>query len=198
MVMITRAVCTVCGSLLAVVSGFVLPTWDKKWLPSHLASAIKCNYDYFTATFFNPDINTSWLKNKRMAESNNSNVFDSFNRYMQDPGKEKSAIYYDLITYNVRITRDLNNIHIEQDEKKTGTDLSNAAQQKRINECLHLYNIVMSYLPHLDLSLTTKLINYDEDTMPYIIMNKAQIVSLEKIIIELKAMQEDLNKLVNK
>jgi len=196
-IMITRAVCTIGGSFLAVVSGFVLPTWDRKWLPSHLAAAIKCNYDYFVATFFTPDVNAGWLKNKRFAESNNSNVFDSFNRYIQDPGKEKSAIYYDLITYNVRITRDLNNIHIEQDEKKPEINIADPAQQKRINECLHLYNIVMSYLAHLDLGINAKLVDYDEDTLSPINLNRAQMISLEKMIIELKAMQQDIEKLIN-
>jgi uncharacterized membrane protein YccC len=197
-IMVTRAICTVGGSLLAVISGFVLPTWDKKWLPSHLASAIKCNYDYFIFTFFSAGSQVSWLRNKRMAESNNSNVFDSFNRYMQDPGKEKSEIYYDLITYNVRITRDLNNIHIEQDEKKQEKEVTSEAQQMRINECLRLYNIVMSYLNNLDLSLSTKLVEYDEDRLSPIKLNKAQMVSLEKIIIELRAMQQDIEKLINK
>jgi len=197
-IMITRAVCTIGGSLLAVVSGFVLPTWDRKWLPGHLAAAIRCNYEYFLYTFYTPKQHTSWLKSKRLAESNNSNVFDSFNRYMHDPGKEKSATYYDLITYNVRITRDLNNIHIEQEEKKQGANLSDAVRQKRINECLQLYNIVISYLARLDKGESIKPFEPDEDMLSPISLNKAQVVSLEKMIIELKAMQQDIEKLVNK
>ena len=117
---------------------------------------------------------------------------------MHDPGKEKSATYYDLITYNVRITRDLNNIHIEQEEKKQGANLSDAVRQKRINECLQLYNIVISYLARLDKGESIKPFEPDEDMLSPISLNKAQVVSLEKMIIELKAMQQDIEKLVNK
>ena len=117
--MVTRALCTIGGALLAIVSGLaLLPTWDRKWLPSHLANAVNSNYEYFIATFYSAKKITNWTRYKRISESDNSNVFDSFNRYVDDPGKVKSLEYYDLITYNVRITRDLNNIHLEQDEKK--------------------------------------------------------------------------------
>ena len=192
-IMITRAVCTICGSFLAVVSGFVLPTWDSKWLPSHLAAAINCNYQYFVATFFSPRTNASWLRNKRMAESRNSNVFDSFNRYMHDPGKEKTEAYYDLITCNVRITRDLNNIHIEQDEKKIINAGTTPEQQKKVSECLQLFNEIMQRLPELPGVPSPKLFDAAENAGTTLCLDAVQMISLEKMIIELKAMQTDIS-----
>lgn len=194
--MLTRAICTIGGSLLAITSGFaLLPTWDKKWLPSHLASAIYSNYEYFIATFYASQRITNWTRYKRIAESNNSNVFDSFNRYVEDPGQEKSLEYYDLITYNVRITRNLNNIHLEQDEKKiTQQIFATPAQQKRINECFELFNTAIKYLPAFNPDAKRPLDNPGNYPTPFV-LNEAQIISLEKVIIELKSMQDDMEKL---
>jgi uncharacterized membrane protein YccC len=197
-IMITRALCTIGGAGLAVISGFaLLPTWDKKWLPGHLAGAIQCNYEYFTATFFAARRNVNWTRNKRDAESKNSNVFDSFNRYMAEPGKEKSAIYYDLITYNVRITRNLNNIHLEQDEKRLSVETqATAAQQKRINECLACFNLVVAGLPRLKPGIHPKIVERNELMCSPFLLNEAQMISVEKLVIELKAMREDMDELM--
>ncbi len=197
MLMVTRALCTIGGACLAIFSGFaLLPTWDKKWLPSHLAEAVSANYAYFVATFFSGQRPTNWTKNKRITESKNSNVFDSFNRYMEEPGKEKSAAYYDLITQNIRITRNLNNIHLEQDEKKQTTEVPTPEQQGRINECMTWYNRIMYLLPLLNASLQPRII--DDSALPTssFRLNDAQTISVEKIIIELKAMHEDLEKIL--
>ena len=193
--MITRAICTVGGALLAVVAGFaLLPTWDKKWLPSHLADAIYFNYEYFIATFYSDAPIANWTKYKRNVESKNSNVFDSFNRYMEEPGKEKSEVYYDLITCNVRITRDLNNIHLEQDEKKMAQSGSaSAAQQAKINECLHIFNSILKQLPDLNPAIKMNISATLGAVTPFM-LDETQMISLEKLAIELKALQDDLGK----
>lgn len=197
MIMIVRALCTVGGALLALVCGFaLLPTWDKKWLPTHLASAVYSNYNYFIATFFSAERLITWTKSKRIAESRNSNVFDSFNRYMQEPGKEKSDIFYDLIIYNVRVTRNLNNIHLEQDEKNYTQLLpATALQQGKINECLSWFNKVITRLPSLDKQLMPAITEVDESFITPFRLNDMQMINLEKLIIELKTMYEDIQKL---
>jgi len=197
MILITRALCTIGGALLAVVSGFaLLPAWDKKWLPTHLAAAINCNYRYFTATFFSPAPIASWTKQKRQAESKNSNVFDSFNRYMDEPGKEKTELYYSIITTNVRITRNLNNIHLEQDEKNTERlTTPTPRQQNRINECLAAFNNVVRCITSLNPGMRANIIEPSLVLSTPFALNEAQARSLEKLIIELKNMQEDLEKL---
>jgi uncharacterized membrane protein YccC len=198
MILLTRALCTVGGAMLAVVSGFaLLPAWDKKWLPTHLVGAIGANYEYFIATFFSARRPANWTRHKRNAESKNSDAFDSFNRYMQEPGKEKSELYYDLITDNIRICRNLNNIHLEQDEKKAVTATADPSQQKKINEAQNLFNRIMQLLEDI------KPVNAPPIADPQVIqspfeLNKAQMISLEKLIIELKAMHTDLEKLAGK
>jgi uncharacterized membrane protein YccC len=197
MLMITRALCTIGGAFLAVFSGFaLLPTWDKKWLPSHLAGAINANYEYFITTFYSSLPRNTWTKNKRMVESLNSDVFDSFNRYMQEPGSEKSETYYDLITYNVRITRNLNYIHLEQDEKKIEQPApATITQQARINECLEAFNRIIGCLPRFNPNIDRKPAQYSDDFRSPFLLNEAQMVNLEKLAIELKTMQQDLETL---
>jgi hypothetical protein len=186
-----RAGCTIAGSLLAVISGFaLLPAWDKKWLPTHLADAIKSNYNYFTDTFFGKTNN--WTRNKRQVESKNSDVFDSFNRYMEEPGKEKTEEYYDIITCNVRITRDLNTINIEQEEKKVIDSQPYPAQQKILDECLDLFHELLPMLKKLNSHVDTTTLQIDDHTPPPFRLNDVQLVSLEKLRIELKAMKEDM------
>jgi hypothetical protein len=170
MLMVTRALCTVGGAFLAVASMFAfLPTWDRKWLPSHLTAAIQCNYEYFFVTFFSSSRVATWTKYKRGVETKNSNVFDSFNRYMQEPGKEKSAFYYDLIMYNVRVTRNLNYIHSEQDEKQAPNETATAKQQSKINECLRIFHAVLDQLHNLDTGSKAKYTQpagWDCNTLP--------------------------------
>lgn len=197
MLMVTRALCTIGGSILAVVAGFaLLPTWDKKWLPSHLSSAIRSNYEYFIATFYTAAPLTTWTKFKRTAESDNSNVFDSFNRYMEEPGKEKSSLYYDLISHNVRITRNLNNIHLDQDEQNNNRRVAaDEIQQQRIDECKEWFARVVSYLPELNTKLAP--LSVPATTNTSFQLTTAQVISLEKLIIELTAMHQDMEKLLH-
>lgn len=191
--MLVRLLCTVGGCLLAVVSGFVLfPAWDKKWLPAHLADAIATNYYYFINTFYPGTGLRAWTKNKRLAESKNSNVFESFNRYMEEPGSEKHTEYYDLITCNVRITRDMNSINVEHDEHKITQTNASAAQQARIDVCLDLFHEILPLLRGLDPDVAVQTIKQGQRVVPSMGLNEAQMVSLEKLRIELLSMKEDL------
>ncbi len=193
MLMVTRALCTIGGALLAIGAGFVLlPTWDKKWLPSHLAEAIRCNYEYFIITFYQGEQRANWIKYKRVVESKNSNVFDSFNRYMQEPGEGKSTLYFDLVMHNIRVTRNLNNIHLEQDEAQKNELVSSNAVADKVSECCQLFHELLSSL---------KIIGYVPppaalpENSSLLKLNDAQMVSLQKLNIELKTMIGDIIKL---
>lgn len=195
MLMVARVVSTIGGALMAVAAGWLLlPTWDKKLLPSFLARAVAANYDYFNATFFLPAEHANWTKYKRLAESGNSNVYDSFNRYMQEPGRRKSDAWYALITCNVRITRSLNNIHMEQAEKK----IADAPQDPdalniKVAECVALFDTVLGHMERLKPGVLRDLKPIGA-AQPQITLNTAQSYALEKIVLELKAMLVDLNK----
>lgn len=193
MLMVTRALCTVGGALLAIAAGFLLlPTWDRKWLPAHLAEAIKSNYDYFIATFYKGEQLVNWTKFKRAVEFRNGNVFDSFNRYMQEPGEDKSTIYYDLTMHNIRITRNLNNIHLEQDEKLQD-ETADITQQQKIDQCLMLFAELMQSLSVIDNSVSSPFSPLKNgDTVA---LNEAQLISLQKMSIEIKSMLADMQKL---
>ncbi len=190
--MVYRALCTTGGAMLAIFSGFaLLPDWDKKWLPAHLAAALRNNYSYFLATFYSAAPVNNWTKLKRLSESNNSDVFDSFNRYITEPGSKNTELYYSIITTNVRTTRNLNNIHLEQDEtKKDQTKTTTLLQQKRILECHSYFTLILNNLPGSAISDSGE--NTNDNNLPSITLNEAQMHSLEKLAIELKTLSEDV------
>lgn len=200
MLIVTRALNTIGGAALAIIAGFVLlPTWDKKWLPRHLADAIDANYQYFIATFFSPRKSINWTRNKRNVETRNSNVFDSFNRYMQEPsGRQKSTVYFDIITHNIRITRNLNNINAEQDAKAADTVVATPEQQNRINECLSWFNYSVQQAAQLNDDIKGVTTTYKEDYLSPFLLNDNQSVYLEKLLIELKTLHQDLELLLDK
>jgi uncharacterized membrane protein YccC len=194
--LLTRAGSTIGGAGLAIIAGFaLLPHWDKKWLPRHMTTAICANYNYFIATFFGTKALINWTRQKRNAESKNSNAFDSFNRYMQEPSlKRKSyAIYYHLITHNVRITRELNNIHLEQEHKNEAEgDILTTNQLQRLNLCLYWFNNNMELVRQINPDIPAQ--TAPQQPLP-VALTSQQLLYIDRMIIELKAMNSDLQKL---
>lgn len=191
-----RALATMGGAALAIIAGFaLLPHWDRKWLPVHVTSAINCNYHYFTATFFSEGAN--WIRHKRSAESKNSNAFDSFNRYMSEPaiGRKSYKPFYQLITHNVRITRELNNIHLEQENRRDTIEPPTAAQQGKINDCLEWFNKVMLRVKHINADVDTELIEPSENYISPFCLTTHQELYLDKLLYELKAVHPIIGQL---
>ena len=118
-IIIIRAISTLVGAAIAVLASFVLlPEWDKKKLPEHLADALRRNYEYLLFTYGIGALPTdTWTRFKRIAETANSKAFESLQRYLEEPdGKQKQIVQpYQLLTHNVRITRDLNQIQLERE-----------------------------------------------------------------------------------
>jgi uncharacterized membrane protein YccC len=198
--LIIRSLSTLGGATLAVVAGFILlPAWDKKWLPRHLAAALHMNYDYFVFTFITPQPSVSWTKSKRMAETENSNAFDSFNRYMQEPGVTRKAYsaYYQFITHSVRLTRELNNIHLEQDGKDEQALqlVATPEQELLVAECLAVFNKVVRIIPALYKKEAVEIIKEMPGQQPLFHLSPHQVVYLEKMIVELKALRRNLEDL---
>lgn len=195
---ITRALCTIGGAFLAVVSGFVLlPTSDKKWLPKYLHAAILSNYKYFTDTFFTNQKITNWTRPKRVAETNNSNVFDSFNRYTEEnKDAEKLKLYFDIITHSVRITRYINNIHLEEDHKNIQLQVkASPTQQQKVNETLLSFNHILEISDTMYPAEKANIIIPANDFLSPFYLTENQMLYLEKLSIELDTMQIDIKKL---
>ncbi len=196
---VTRALATVGGAGLAIVAGFLLlPHWDRKWLPVHLAEAIRTNYEYFLFTFFSPEPNVNWTRLKRNAESKNSNAFDSFSRYMQEPGggKKSYSTYFQLITHNVRLTRELNNIHLEEENRpENARGVATEEQQAAINKCLQHFNRNIAFIRTIDPELEIDVVQADEHSVSSFRLTKHELLYLDKMVIELEEMYQDLQKL---
>jgi uncharacterized membrane protein YccC len=198
MLIIIRAVCTIGGAGLAVASGFLLlPVWDKKWLPSHLVRAIEGNYKYFIKTFYTATPQQAWTRCKRDAETANSNVFDSFNRYLQEPTeKENSTLYYSLITTNIRITRYLNNIQTELEERAQHQPVTDE-QQQRIDECFLWFNRNLQLLAALQPEASEAIMEKSNERTVFR-LNDTQQVFVDKVLVELKTMHQDIEKFTGK
>lgn len=198
-VLITRFLSTIGGASLAVIAGFAfLPHWDKKWLPIHFAEAVQTNYNYFIASFFKHKNGFNWIRYKRTSESKNSSAFDSFNRYLQEPGNtQKETIFYELITHNIRITRDLNHLHLEGEHKLPGHIISPRSQQTKINECLLWFNKVTETLHYFDPEIKEADPVLNEQILTNYQFSEAQMQYVERLLIELKTMYQDMMRYVD-
>lgn len=152
-VIFMRALSTIGGACLSILAGFaLLPDWDSKWLPKHIAQAITANYNYFIAGFFSEGI-PDWTKMKRLAETANSNAFDSFNRYLSEPTLHKRPVMslYHIILNNVHITRELNNIHVDDEVMSLNDEMpSDENSEELLQLCLQRFHDVLKLTPYLD------------------------------------------------
>jgi hypothetical protein len=205
-VILMRALSTIGGAALAVVGEFaLLPTWDKKWLPRHIAAMIDANYNYFLFTFYPNRFSSAhqWTHFRRMAESSNSNAFDSFNRYLAEPtSKTKDyTLHYQIISHCIRITRELNNYHIETDLTKTILSKKEFEIHKlKIHACLLQFNYIEEELNSLNISKDGAIEEdvLEEFSISFIPLNDIQSTYLDKLNVELNAFVRDMNKWVAK
>lgn len=200
-VIVTRMLCTVGGAALAIVGEFaLLPTWDKKWLPRHIATAMYANYNYFLFTFFpnNFDSQHQWTHYRRSAESSNSNAFDSFNRYLAEPTtKEKDyAIFYQLISHCIRITRELNNYHIESDARNNQflQKKELEGQKEIINQSLQKFNTLLQSIKAKGFESLAEQTIFEDQSVGFVPVSLSQTIYLSKLNIELNAFVRDMDK----
>lgn len=118
-----RVGATMIGSAIAIIAGFVLlPVWDSKEFPNYLAQVYIQNRRYFINTFYQ-DHHDAWLNYKTSAETANSQAFDSLNRTLKEPTRNRKVIpeaYFQTLTHFVRVTRELSNYNseVENDDYK--------------------------------------------------------------------------------
>ncbi len=114
-----RGLITVAGSAIAIGAGFLLlPTWDRRKLPLHLAAAFEKNYQYLCFTLRTAgSTRREWVQHKRAAEQANSRAFESFQRYLREPDIRQKVFItpYQVLTHNMRLTRELNQVQLERE-----------------------------------------------------------------------------------
>ncbi|MBS1783232.1 MAG: FUSC family protein [Bacteroidetes bacterium] len=195
-----RAICTVSGALLAIIAGFtLLPTWDRYSLPTLFAEAVQGNYEYFMATLYLAKRPSAWTKNKRNAESKNSNAFDSFTRFTEEPGKsnkKRVIAFFQLLNHNVRITHELTNINLEFEHDHFKIE-ENHESTVLLEQCKEWFekslNLLQIIHPNLTLLFTT-----NENTCQIISdLNKEQQRYAGKLLVELKALHGDITAYAN-
>jgi hypothetical protein len=196
----TRIFCTLIGTALAISAGFLLlPSWDKDQLPKLLAQAISANFSYFQSSFYRNEENIPWTKLKRIAESRNSNAFDSFTRFMQEPvmrRKKGYANYYYLLTHNVRVTRELNNFHSETELGEEKIPIREKEKfYQMLYQCDDLFreNIQIMKKAGNDFIDEKLLKSFPEEGFNSLQPAETQLVFIEKMLIELRAINAGLH-----
>ncbi len=196
--LLIRVMNTLIGSALAISCGFLLlPAWDKDHLPRYLAEAITANLSYFQNTFYQGK-SSPWTRLKRVAESKNSNAFDSFTRFMQEPGsrrKKRIANYYYLLTHNVRITRELNNFHSETELAEDKVPIREKEKFfQLLYECDDLFRENARLLKKGGNNFVEErfLKTFPESGFNSETPTESQMIYVEKMLIELKAISASL------
>lgn len=196
----TRIFCTLVGSALAISAGFLLlPSWDKDQLPKLLAQAISSNFTYFQSSFYRLEDTVAWTRLKRTAESRNSNAFDSFTRFMQEPVRRRKkgyANYYYLLTHNVRVTRELNNFHSEMELSEERIPIREKEKfYQMLYQCDDLFRENIQLMKKDgNLFIEEKLLkSFPEEGFNSLQPTEAQLVFVEKMMIELKAINAGLH-----
>lgn len=195
-----RVLCTIIGAALSILMAFFfMSTWDKSLLPIHLKDALKNNYLYFLYSPFlmQKDSNINWLKSKRISESSNATLYDSFNRWISEPKitkiKSNIAHYFSKITHIIRLTKEINNLNGEHENLHPSTadqyifmDPNNQKLKNILDlysQCLQLYG-----MEHI-------LDNYPIDLNQVRYYSKTQLISMDKIFIELNAILQTNSKM---
>lgn len=195
-----RAGLTLAGAVIAVAAGFILlPNWDRKWLPRFASRALERNWSYFRHTFSSPDTSSdaSWTRFKRHAEVSNSNAFDSFNRATQEPGglRKEYATYYQFITHNVQITRELNNFHLEEEAGSKGTATIDAETAALIWNCAQAFTEALEVIQKISEKQLKEDLRF---TLPKQLpaLNAAQKLYISRLYTELKLLLQNLHALI--
>ena len=191
-IILIRAVSTLVGAAIAVLSSFMLlPEWDKKKLPEHLSDALRRNQEYLLFTYGLFGQSESWTRFKRLAETANSRAFESLQRYLEEPGGRQKQIVqpYQLLTHNVRITRDLNQIHLERESGSTeNTTLQTVNGAPLLEGVLSLFRSVHKKQHALPAQASFLL----PDRVPSVQVTAAETELLQKIYTELQGMENTL------
>lgn len=190
-IILIRAISTLVGAAIAVLSSFVLlPEWDKKKLPEHLADALRRNQEYLLFTYGFSGKNETWTRLKRLAETANSRAFESLQRYLEEPGGRQKQIVqpYQLLTHNVRITRDLNQIHLERENPATTLSTTPTVNGTPLLESvLKLFRSVQKKQISPDAPVASL-----PENIPALQMTMAETELLQKIYTELQGMENTL------
>lgn len=113
-----RLLCTIIGSGISIGLSFLfISTWDVTMVPIHFREAIKANYNYLKESPVMGGKLTNWMKYKRLAESANAKLFDSYTRWINEPSMKKDrkliSNYFTKIAHIIRITKEQNNLNTE-------------------------------------------------------------------------------------
>lgn len=196
---VERILATVIGAAMAIIAGFLLfPAWDKKLLPKYLTDAIRANYNYFSYIFYEEPEESSWAQFKIAAESSNSNAYDSLNRYLSEPKyreKNQAAAYFTAITYNIRITRELNFYQDDGEAEDLQKQVDTRGTQSiipLINNIHHLFQQTISLLERRYQLKPQHERSQDKSIKENIQAGEHQWQCIERLYIELKALNASL------
>lgn len=187
-----RFLATLLGAVISMATGFLfLSSWDAEMIYEHFKNAIKSNYEYWLSCrpLGEHQRASSWLRYKRMAESANATLYESFSRWQVEPefSKDRKEIgrFYARIAHLIRITKEINNINIEWEMQQMDDADIQTVDIQPINE---LFEQIMQLQG----------ISYEDnqlDTSSEVQLSYSQRVALEKLLLELRALKLSLEQI---
>lgn len=181
-----RILATLVGASISIATGFLfMSTWDAEMISLHFKKALHKNFDYWLSAPIWHNKLSNWLRYKRISESANASLYQSFTRWIAEPGvnKDRKEVgrYFARIAHVIRITKEINNINLEwemqQDHSQTEPyDVSD------VNKLFEEIMILMS-------------IEFDipEEQLPdSVALNENQKLSVDKLLLELRALKHSL------
>lgn len=185
-----RLLCTVIGSSISIAVGFLFrSTWDESMLPIHFRAAILSNYEYLLASPVWQYTSENWLRLKRLAESANVRLFESYSRWTNEPklkrDRKETARYFAKINHLIRLTKEINNINLEWElQTETPTQISRDTTQ--------LMELFETLLKKFEIPIPPKI--EIENFSPYINLSTEQNIAFNKIFLELRALLAAIEK----
>ncbi len=185
-----RLLCTVLGSAISIAVGFLFrSTWDESMLPIHFRAAILANYDYLLASPVWQYATENWLRLKRLAESANVRLFESYSRWINEPklkrDRKETARYFAKINHLIRLTKEINNINLEWELQS-----ESAAQISR--DTTQLMELFETLLKKFEIPIPPKI--EIENFSPYLKLSPEQNIAFNKIVLELRALLAAIEK----
>lgn len=187
-ILTTRLVCTIIGTVISIGIGFLfMSTWDESMMPQYFANALRTNYEYWKSS---PVLNnklTNWLRLKRLSESANVKLYESYSRWINEPklnrNKKEIARYFSRIAHIIRITKEINNINLEW-ELQTGEPDHLAEASSEQTEQLFRDILEQAHITPVD---------QEKEEPVLLLLNPNQKISLDKLNLELTALRNSIH-----
>lgn len=141
-----RILATLIGAAIALISGAILwPVWEREGFRELISESLALNRQYLRAVLnekMNAGNSVSWTKQRRLAESANSNLFASLQRMYEEPKRIQNNLehYFGLTGSSIRLTREITAIALSTSDNDVNYESWKANLEKLFTETINVLN----------------------------------------------------------